>query len=76
MKYVKFSLGIQPDQHVIGGDVIGFNVILVGSVRTPMEAQNLAAWIKQALKEKSAALPNGLILPATIIDIGPAKPRQ
>lgn len=67
---VKFSMGIQPDRHTVGGDVIGYNVMLVGSVRTPHEAQELAAWIKAALKEKSAALPkNGLILPVTLMDL-------
>lgn len=70
MNHVKFSLGIQPDKHLSGGQVIGYNVILVGAVRSPDEAKELAHWIKTALKEKAAAQPkNGLILPARLHDI-------
>lgn len=67
---VKFSMGVQPDRHTIAGEVIGYNVILVGAVRSEPEARQLADWIKTALREKSAALPkNRLILPATLKDI-------
>lgn len=66
---VKFSMGIQPDRHVVGGDVIGWNVITVAACQTPEQAREMAQWIKTALKEKAAAMPNGIILPATLRDI-------
>lgn len=70
----KFSMGIQPDRHVIGGTIVGFNVITVASVRTLPEAQEMARWIKTALKEKAGAHHNGLILPSDIADV--SEPRR
>jgi disulfide oxidoreductase YuzD len=63
-------MGIQPDRHVVGGDVIGWNVITVAACQSPEQAREVSEWIKTALKEKAAAMPkNGLILPARLKDI-------
>lgn len=69
---VQFSMGLhkaQPHpQHPGSG---GYQVLLVGSVRTMPEALELQQWIMAALREKAGAVAvskGGIILPTTMKD--------